>query len=244
MPRTLTLAFAFALASPLAAQTQLADSAGTYVGLDALSFGSDQQFSIDATVGRRYQSGLDVGLRAATSQFRGGRYRAVHVSPSVGYTRPLAAGALGRVEARAEYASVVYNSLRTSTLPDGGLQATASNLSARVVGLDLAASVSRPVRLAGSVRVHPTVGGYATAVRAFDVRLPADGFAGYGLDAGNARSAYGLGVEAALPISFRLLGADAAIVPRARFQLSGDALRVQRAAGLNPEGSVSFRLNF
>ena len=242
MTRSLLLALALASAAPLAAQTQLADGAGAYVGLHSLSFGSELQFGVDATVGRRYQSGLDVGLRAGTRRYGRGSYRTVQVSPSLGYTGSLGGGTLGRVQARADYASASRTIQSIGTTPSGEVKASSDRSSARLAGLDLSASVSRPVRLAGSLRVHPTVGGYATAVRAFDVRPFADGALRNGLN--GSETAYGLGVELALPVSFRLFGADAAVVPTARLQLAGDALRLQQAAGLEPAGGLGFRLNF
>lgn len=250
--RLVAAAVLVALSAAPSAQTHLADSTGTFVGLQRLSLklplqtepGDTYAIDVDGVVGRRYASGLDVGLRMAAQ--RGSFARTFRLAPTVGYTRPLALGVLARVEGVAEYASASANEI-TGTDAQGF--PTAGWYGFRALTGDVTATVSRPVRVLGSIRLHPTVGGYATAIRAFDVQDPAAQPSPAGLNAlgvlpDGDQQVSGTGYEMSLPLTFRLFGRSAALVPRARIQTSGDAYALRRSLGADPLREVSFRLNF
>lgn len=210
------------LASPALSQTHLADSTGGYVALHELAFGSAARsalLDLDGTVGWRFASGFDVGVRVGYEQRLG---TDVLVAPTLGYSRPLGGGSFGRIEGAVFYGERDW--IRSS--PEAG----AVTYGDRRVGGDLTATVSRPVRLLGSVRLHPTLGGYAAVDHRFDTAYPEDMRpVGAGSD---------VGVHMGLPLSFRLFGQDVAVSPYARLSLLDGVLSAPTYGG------GGLRLNF
>lgn len=231
-------ALALVAALPLAAasQTHLADSTGGYVALHELSFGhsgSGWTRALDGTLGYRFSDRVDAGLRLG--HVSGSLGRSWRVAPTAGYTRRLGAGALARVEGTLAYQTYSWTELESSELPDGTSGFERSQpYGARSLSGDVAATVSRPVRLVGSLRVHPTLGVYAAASQAFDRRYPARiGDLGPSALRGSA------GVQVGLPLSFRLFGQDVSVAPTARFSLVGNLGRLP-----DTYGGGGLRLNF
>jgi hypothetical protein len=238
--RCLTFAALLAFALPASAQTHLADSTGGYVALHGLSFGSVGQnthLSGDGTVGWRHAGGLDYGLRVASE--RGGRgsasSSAFRAGPTVGYTRRIGWGVLGRVEGAALYQSATFRDydFEDVTVGDDGrvVAAVARTAESRWLVGDVTASVARPVRLVGSVRLHPTLGGFVAASASLSYRDSA-----YPSLDPDARTA--AGVHFGLPLSFRLFGQDIALASYAQIPLTDQV-------GLsNAHAGGGLRLNF
>ena len=227
--RCLALATLLALALPASAQTDLADGAGGYVAIQELSFGSGGGYlgvSGDVTLGWRRASGLDYGLRVGGGKdesFGSGsveRWSGFSAGPALGYTRALGRSLLGRVEGAALYRTSSYSASGEADVYDadpnvigtaGGQTAESRSLAGSVT-----AAVSRPVRLVGSVRLHPTLGGFASASAPLHYENSS-----HPAFAPSAEAV--AGVHVGLPLSFRLFGQDVAVVSHARIALAGGA---------------------
>ena len=205
MRPVLLAALAAVLALPAAAQPVLPDSADAYVsplfGIASIgSQGTSWVAGLDA--GRRVGA-LDVGVRALVGDVtygEGGAYAAA--GPTVGITRRLPGG----VEADARALGLV-------TFADPG---GAGGFGFRAVQGTAQATVGRPVRLVGSLRLVPTVGAYGTAC------------ATSGLDAAPGARCAEAGALVGADLRFRLLGADVSLPAVAGIPLVGndDAGRV------------------
>ena len=221
----LLLALAVLFTTPALAQTQYADSSGVYVGLS--------QFASEGTVGYRFGSGLDAGVRAR--YFGRETSRRVSGGPVVGLSRPLGSGFVGRVEGAVLYE---YGSGFGRTVFSGG---TAQNLSPyRFERLteDVTATVSRSLGVVGSLRIRPTLGVYANRTQ----QLADDYPERIGVVDTSGGSA---GVHVEFPLTFRVFGLDVAYVAAGRIAVAGrgayggldlDAMRPYAGSGL--------RLNF
>ena len=186
----LLAALAAVLALPAVAQPALPDSGDTYVtpmfGLASVgSLGTAYVVGLDA--GRRLGSGADVGFRLrggdATYGDVGGY---LSLGPTVGLTRRLPGGFEADVRA-----------LGLATFADlGGLR---SSDGLRVVRGTAQATLGRPLRIAGSVQLVPTIGAYATACATLGLDTPDD-----------ARCAEA-GALAGAEFRFRLFGADVSV---------------------------------
>ena len=225
-----TLALAALLSSPSAAQSQYADSTGGYLALHELGFGSGGARGIDGTLGRRLRGGLDVGLRLGYSSY--GTGSDVSGGPVVGITRPVGRGFVGRVEGALHYASwsATFTSLQDA--PEGEVLAFAQ----RSLAEDVTATLARPVRLVGSLRLRPTLGVYATAAQRLTYTAP-ERFR----NADGTRAAAGLHIE--IPLTFRLFGQDASVAAVGRLPIVGDRLNdLQRVEPACAGGGL--RMNF
>lgn len=203
-----SLALAALVSSGASAQTQYADSSGGFVALHQLSFGSGGTRSVDATVGRRLGGGFDAGLRLGYSDYGVGS--GISGGPVVGITRPVGRGFVGRIEGAVRYAS--SSTVIRSSSPFGGEPYALRSLSE-----DVTATIARPVRIVGSLRLRPTLGLYASAGQRLTLEAP-ERFQG----SPTARSAGGVHIE--LPLTFRLFGQDAAFSAVGRVRLVGDPL--------------------
>ena len=193
-------AFALALlALPAAAQPALPDSATRYL---SPIFGMGGSNGIDALVvgveaGQRISPTLDVGLLVVGGDNRygpGGRF--LTLGPTAGYTRALGAGV--EFDARAQ-TSVTFSDVRANDL-----------FGVRSVGAVTQATLSRPLRLVGSLRVAPTVGGYLSACQTVGVEVrPGVGCAEAGVLVG-------------ADLRFRLFGADVSVPVVAAVPLAGN----------------------
>lgn len=227
------LALAAVAATPALAQTQYADSTGGFVSVHELSLpGLTRGYGrtgIDLSVGYRRADGVDLSVRA-------GRYvgfgSAVRLALTAGRTWPMGAGFQSRVEATGQIARGHSEGLYRDE--SGGLSPYA--VRDRDVTADVAATVSRPVRVVGSVRLHPTLGLYGTTgverrTIEGDLRL-----------GGSLLPTTRGGVQVALPLSFRLFGQTASFGPTVRFPL-GRTFRFETG----PDGAYAgggLRLNF
>lgn len=242
--RCLALAALLALALPASAQSHLADSTGGYVGIHSLSFGGGKYLGVngDVVLGWRRADGLDYGLRVggggddtwhsqvstSVSEFR--------IGPTVGYTRPLGRGLVGRVEGAALYEAADYRASGEVRIYNPDLEGVETlserTVESRRLSANVTAALSRPVRLAGSVRVHPTLGGFVAA----------EGFPRYSDSAypsfeRSARTDAGL--HLGLPLSFRLFGQDVAVAAYSQVPLTRDFRGVT-----GPYAGGGLRLNF
>lgn len=189
------------------AQTQYADSSGAYVAVGALgaanSSGGVSGTGVDATVGYRFTSGADAGLRLGRVSAFGGTTN--RIGPTAGISRSLGSGVIGRLEASTLFSETHY------PLSSEGID---YSIRSWEIGGDVTATVSRPVRVVGSVRLRPTLGVYAAAARrGMDINGPGQ-FAG-----DTSPRSSGLHVE--VPLSFRLFGQEAAISQALRFPMTG-----------------------
>ena len=189
MRPVLLAALAAALALPAAAQPVLPDSADAYVspllGVASVgSLGTSWVAGLDA--GRRIGAGADVGFRALVGDVtygEGGAY--VAAGPTVGITRRLAGG----FEADARALGLV------AFADPGG----AAGFGFRTVQGTAQATVGRPIRLVGSLRLVPTAGAYGTAC------------ATSGLEVRPGARCAEAGALVGVDLRFRLLGADVSL---------------------------------
>ena len=206
-----------ALASAPSGQTQYADSAGAYVGVHSLAVPYGTGVALGASVGWRLPSGLDYGVQfevgqtSRTGQFAG-TSSAFAVGPTLGYTQRVGAGVLGRVSTAVLYRSGAATFQGLSG-PDGAAPFT--SYSVQSLEGSVAATVSRPVRLYGSLRVQPTVGVLAEATRllSFETTLA---------DLDPVRSRVQTGVILQVPVSLRVLGSDVTLAPGVVVPVTGD----------------------
>lgn len=234
------LVFATLLTAPAFAQTQYADSSGGFIALYGLTLGQSggvNQRAVDAAIGYRFASGTDASLRAVR---RIGFSTTTALGTTVGTTRPIGAGFSARLEGSV-LASQTTGTTRSAA--DGTLLDAPIPVRIRALRGDVTASVSRPLRLVGSLRLHPTLGLY---VRTGTERVtldgePADRFVPFA----ESRA----GVHVALPLSFRLFGQTASVEAAMRFAPShGFSFEVPGDASFSPGGGAyaggGLRMNF
>ena len=226
------LLLALLIVAPSSAQTHLADGEGLYVGVRDVQVRTEDGklagFGVSGELGRRFASGLDVGLVGSL-----GRYgfdssttdgAAWSLGGKVGLTRPAPFGTFTRLEALA----TVSNS-RSAFLVEGSPESYRYGR----VGADLEALVGRTVPVVGSVAFQPAVGAYAAAWRATSIET-SDHF-----DALNPREgAVEAGLAFELPVRFRVFGTDAAVVPAGRLSVLNPYDLV------TPQTGVTLRVNF
>ena len=150
------------VALPAVAQPVLPDSAGSYVtpvfGL-SYSTSAGGAYVVGANVGRRVSPSVDVGLGIyAADLTRAGTAPSLTVRPQIGYNRALGGGVVGDVRVSASALAADLNGV-------GG----ADGFGLRVLGTTPEATLSRSFPIVGSLRIAPTVGGYAAACATFDV---------------------------------------------------------------------------
>ena len=224
MRRSLPALLAFALALPAAAQSQYADSAGTYVSVGGfpISYGGSGlglQLGTSVEVGRRFGNGFDAGLTGSLVTY-GTRATSWSVGAAAGLSRPAPLGTVARLQAAASYGGLSYDYT--------GLQLRSTSVRG-----DVSATVGRSVPLVGTLRLRPAVGVYGAVSQRLSLDNPSD------LRAGAATRVDG-GVQVEVPLTFRLFGKDAAVIGRYRVSGWGDV-------GLYGEGNYpggGFRLNF
>ena len=222
----MSVRYALIAATPALAQTQYADSSGTFLAFNGL--GLQPGIEIDATAGQRLGRGFDAGFRVGYRQYESAfsdQY-GFTAGPVVGLTKALGSGFSGRVEG-----AFLHTSYR-------GDFSTRSNFSSerfarQALVQDLTATISHPVRVVGSLRLRPTVGLYATATQSLSVERPAQ----YGSLSRGPWLQEGVHLE--LPLTFRLFGQDAAIAPVFRINLGYDNLGTSA-----PYSGGGLRLNF
>ncbi len=218
---------ALLLALPSAAQAPFADSAGVYVALDGVSFGSAESSRlIDATVGYRFNASADAGLRVRHEPYQWA------VGPTAGYTVPLGRDVRARVSGAALY----------QTLDTPVWYPTPGSVSSRSLTADAAATVGTTLPLVGTLRLDPAVGAYVEATRRLSYERISDdlppGFT-YGTPSGHSVS---VGAQIELPLSFRLLGETATVVPTLRVPIPGTV--APRSWTGQSWTALSLRLNF
>ncbi len=236
--RLLAAALVLLASVPALAQSQYSADRGAYVALEILASAAAGSSRQTRTVGARLAGGVDVGLRLGFEGSGSGYGRAFSGGPVAGMSRPLGNGLEGRVEGALRY-STLSGSAPTDN-PSPGLR-TVFNL--KTVTEDITATVSRPFRIAGSVRIRPAFGVYATAIQTLDSDVNAHA----GTPTGRA------GLHLHLPVSFRLLGADVVwapavlrltLVPHARLQGVNDEGYYESLAGMAAFAGSGLRVNF
>ena len=201
------LALAATLATPALAQTQYADSSGGYVALNSVSFGGQDVLGLNATIGYRFSAGADVGFQLGREKY--GSSESFVAGPTAGFSRRIGSGWTGRVEGSVQYITLNGSTRIYSEEAPGG----ASDVyRIRDLREDVTVTASRPLRLAGSFSIRPTLGLFATGRQG----LTAD----YSGTAGRSDS-YAAGVHLELPLTFKVFGRDAAWVTARRFAVAG-----------------------
>ncbi len=236
--RCLALAAALALVLPASAQTDLADGSGGYVGIRSLSVGTIGSLDLagDVSLGWRQANGLDYGVRVGVDRGRAttGQNEA-WVGPTVGYTQALGRGALGRVEGSALYQAYDYTAYdRVNVIGSDGTIEGGRTVARQSLAANVTATVARPVRLAGSVRLHPTLGGFVAADAPFRFEDSA-----YPDQSASTRAS--AGVHIGLPVSFRLFGQGVTVSNAIQVPLTGGGL-LRGFTG--PYAGSGLRLNF
>lgn len=238
--RPLVAALALLASAPALAQSQYADGRGAYVALETFDIGAGRLQKADATVGVRLAGGADAGLRVGYTAVGAGEGRSFSGGPTAGISRPLGKGFVGRVEGALRYVSIDGVSAGVEPVPGAG-----ASFQSKTMTEDITATVSRPVRVVGSVRIRPAIGVYATAIQTLDADQRFEGVGGIGAPAGRA------GLHLHVPVSFRVFGADAvwapavfrlALVPNARLEGVNDTF-YDRLAGTDAFAGSGFRLN-
>lgn len=229
LPMRLVLAALVLLASvPALAQSQYADSAGVFVSLNQFQINSGGLRELDGTVGYRFASGTDLGIRVG--HYGGFNYDETQLGLLAGITRRIGTGSSGRLEGAVQYGSSGGTRQRFMTPGDAPNE---YDYRLRSVSADLSAMIGQRIPLGGSLALRPAVGGYATARRFVSREYPEGTLQ-------VERTAASGGVQFELPLTFRLLGADAAFVPfYGRFVLTG-----ARALDNDIPSGALFRLNF
>ncbi len=209
----LGLAAALALAAPSSSQAHLADSSGVY-----LSLGTISSSGYGGSLGYRQSDGLDYGVYLGVSQFtraseiNGQTYAGFQVGPQAGYTALLGRGVQGRISSQVLYGSGGYTrnggTVSTDTAP--------RSVSYQALTGNLTATVSRSVRLVGSLRVRPTVGVYAEGRQLLSYQTDQTP------DLELSRTRLGMGVHVGLPLSVRVLGQDVALSPFMQIPVTGE----------------------
>ncbi|HEX8386215.1 MAG TPA: hypothetical protein VF576_08530 [Rubricoccaceae bacterium] len=238
------LALATCLCGPSAAQTNYADSTGYFVSVRDFSVLAEDRYALDAVVGRRLSPALDVGVRVQHAQ-RGDLFGPYSVRTSVGLggglTRPLGRGVSGRVEAAA-----LYTRRRSTSfwVEPGGTQGTDVTLVDHDLAGDVVATVSRGFRLVGSVRARPTAGVYGDAEVYLDRTQTPASVPGFFTGSRSVRPYLEGGLHAELPVTFRVFGQEAAVVPYTRLRLADSFGAVGSGRGRSSAyAGGGFRLN-
>lgn len=223
------LALAALLASPALAQTQYADSTGGFVSLNGLSFSGTDLRGIDGTVGYRFRTGVDLGLRYSTIDYDVDE--SFHrFGPVVGITRALGSGFSGRAEATVQFST--YSERRA--IDFNGQAVEPFDIRSRDLFEAVSATVSRRVPLVASLALQPTMGVYAAGRQRLTFEYP-------NLPFEPSRSDASAGLQLELPITFRIFGQDAAVVTGTRLRLVG----TPEGYGINQATySGGLRLNF
>ncbi len=225
MSRLALVCLAFAFAAPLSAQTHLADSSGIYLGV-AGGYSSSGLSTTGIAAGYRQANGLDYGLSYTLGRGNGTAtsYTGATLGLMVGQTLDVGAGANVRVEGAGFQRSLTAFTGSTSE----------DQFSSNVLGADVSAAISRPIRLIRSVRITPSAGLYATLARATSEKSTGryDGLSISGQD---------VGTELGATLSFRLFGTDISMPFQTRLSFEGGRFG-SLAPVLRPSSSI--RINF
>ena len=231
MRLSLTAAALVALAAAPSAQTQYADSAGAYVGVHRLSNEFETGFGVGASFGRRLSNGLDYGVQFDVSQSGSvDRERSVRssssvtVGPTLGYTRGVGAGVLGRVSAAVLYGTGAATFQGARLRDQQGETPEYVTVSGQSLSGSVSATASRPVSVYGSLRVQPTVGVLAEGQRRLSFETDV-----VGLDPSTPRLR--TAVLLGLPVSLRVSGRDVTFEPGVTIPVSGDRGRYLQGGG-------------
>ncbi len=223
-----------ALALPAAAQSGLSDGPGTYAAMNDFQLSSGQDdltgLGMGGEIGYRFEGGFDVGLIGSLGRNRTDsnvNSDAWMAGVTAGLTRSALFGTVARLQA---VAAVEIVDLTLSR----GTMSTESYSYSTAVG-DVSATLGRTIPVIGSVRIRPTAGLYARV----ENNLSFEGRGRYADT--NPGSNFDSGLQFELPITFRVLGVDAAFVPSARMSF-GEPLGSDRIRSMVPTGG--FRLNF
>lgn len=190
------------------ARAQLADSSGAYLGLSAGYSGSSGLVGPAVAAGYRQQNGLEYGVGLSLGSRIGTQLytsNSTSLGASIGYSANLGHDVSLRLVSTGSYSTTTAN-LATED-PDQRLTRSA-------LGLDVNAIVSRPLLTAGSVRLEPGIGVYASGFHA--LRSFSDG-----TDAPRDPVGLDAGLHVGGTLSFRLLGADVAVPLYTRISASG-----------------------
>ncbi len=230
--RLVALALLAVVALPATAQSQFSDESGIFLTFDEFRLqrvGGGSGGEGQVGVGYRFGNGADVALHGGYGIGGLGDDSQDHSLWSLGgvagYSVRPADRTLARVEGGVTYARFSTTFQESATRPF--LAYDGSSLQ-----FDASATVGRDLPIAGTLAVRPTVGVYGQA-RRFLTFEGSDNVAA--LATGDWRHDLGLHVEA--PITFRLLGTTAAVVPALRRSLGGNGVPAQG-------GTLGFRLNF
>lgn len=231
--RFVALPLLIVLALPAAAQSQFSEDEGAFLTFEEFSLqrsgSGGWNGGGELGVGWRFGNGADVALNGSYSalglgsdQREGGSWS---LGLASGYTLRPAPQTVARVQGLVTYKTQGATFQETPQQPF-------IDYDASTLGLDLSATVGYDVPVAGSFSVRPTVGvfGEATQLLSFD----SAGIQGARREAGDWRTNLGLQVEA--PITFRLFGTDAALVPTYRSSMVGN----RPVSG----GTLGLRINF
>ncbi|MAQ93196.1 MAG: hypothetical protein CMM84_06690 [Rhodothermaceae bacterium] len=221
------------LALPATAQSQFSEEEGAFLTFEEFTLqraGSDGwNGGGEVGVGWRFGNGADVALTGSYSALGLGSDQREGSSWSLGlasgYTLRPAPRTVARVQGLVAYRSQGATFQETQQQPFVDYDGAA-------VGLDLSATVGYDVPVAGSFSVRPTVGVFGQANQLLSIE--SSGVQGSLREAGDWRTNLGLQVEA--PVTFRLFGTDAAIVPAYRSSRVGN----WPVSG----GTLGFRINF
>ena len=222
----------FGLAPCAVAQSQFTEEKGAFLTFDEFTFqnrGSVWGGGGKVGAGWRFGNGADIALRGGYSANGLGDAdvdgRGWSLGATTGYTIRPRARTIARVQGTVAYGRAVatFNETATRDYFDYAYSSFAT---------DVSATLGYQVPLAGSLGLQPTIGVYGQADQLLSVETTPT--LGGIRAAGDWRTS--LGLHLAAPLTFRLLGHDAAVVPSLRYSLGGDA----PVRG----GTLGFRLNF
>ena len=231
--RFVALSLLIVLTLPATAQSQFSEEEGAFITFEEFTLertGSNEwNGGGEVGVGWRFGNGADVALTGSyttlgigSDQREGGSWS---LGLASGYTLRPAPRTVARVQGRVAYKS------QGATFQETPQQAFV-DYDTSTLGLDLSATVGYDVPVAGSFSVRPTVGVFGQANQLLS--LDSAGIQGALREPGDWRTNLGLQVEA--PVSFRLFGTDAAIVPAYRSSMIGN----WPVSG----GTLGLRINF
>lgn len=228
-----TLALVAALAYPAAAQSDYTDEEGAYLSFDEFSLRWADGLAgaeVSGQAGWRFGNGFDVGLKAEYGAYGYGQSTYDASGWSIGATAGYAYRPSPRTVARVA-GEVTYG--RSGQTP--GEVVVQDPLSYRItwLGAGAQATLGRDVPLVGSVGVRPTVGAHAAARQSLVREVQ-----GFDLSPGSDQVRIGVGLHLEMPVTFRLFGTDAALVPGYRLPLGGTGLGVESGP------SLGLRVNF